>query len=329
MKNLFERLILISLKEKATDIHFTVSFNMCKCEMRGIKGFVDFNDEQLPNLFQYIKYCANLDLGNHVLPQSGTFSKLIDHKLYYFRFSCISTYQSQTAVLRILNNHPVLDVEHCSTKKSQNYLFKKWCHMKSGLIIFSGPTSSGKTTTLHTLLETIAKMKKLKVITLEDPIEIVSENYLQLQINEKMHFTYEDGIKQLLRHDPDVIMIGEIRDAACARMVYRAALSGHLVFSTLHAKSASEAVKRLNEFGLSNQMLSETLTSVVNQRLYPDAKRKERCCIYEILESQKLQEYLEIGQLPKNHKTIFDEIREAVEKGIIRQSDAKADLNDQ
>ena len=142
-----------------------------------------------------------------------------------------------------------------------------------------------------------------------------------------MNFTYEEGIKQLLRHDPDVIMIGEIRDPRCAEMVYRAALSGHLVFSTLHAKSATEAIKRLSELGLSAFDLKETLTAVVNQRLYPDIKRKERVCIYEILTQQELQRYLEYGKI-ENHKTIQDEIREAVKKKIIRSTDAKIDLND-
>nr|WP_281628384.1 ATPase, T2SS/T4P/T4SS family [Traorella massiliensis] len=321
------RLIFESQKVKATDIHFLISNRRNSCEMRGISGFKSFEDEQIEALFQYLKYCANLDLGNLAIPQSGTFQMNFQDKNYYFRFSCISSYQSQTGVLRILNNHPPISIHQCSTKKTQNAQFKRWCSLRSGLILFSGPTGSGKTTTLHALLEEIARQKKLKIITLEDPIEIMSSNYLQLQVNEKMNFTYEEGIKQLLRHDPDVIMIGEIRDSKCAEMVYRAALSGHLVFSTIHAKSATEAIKRLSELGLSTSNLKETLTAVVNQRLYPDIKRKERICIYEILDRQELQNYLEYGKT-ENHKTIQDEIREAIRKKIIRPSDAKIDLND-
>ena len=327
MKKILYRLIFESQKVKATDIHFLISNRRNSCEMRGISGFKSFEDEQIEALFQYLKYCANLDLGNLAIPQSGTFQMNFQDKNYYFRFSCISSYQSQTGVLRILNNHPPISIHQCSTKKTQNAQFKRWCSLRSGLILFSGPTGSGKTTTLHALLEEIARQKKLKIITLEDPIEIVNSNYLQLQVNEKMNFTYEEGIKQLLRHDPDVIMIGEIRDPKCAEMVYRAALSGHLVFSTIHAKSATEAIKRLSELGLSTSNLKETLTAVVNQRLYPDIKRKERICIYEILDRQELQKYLEYGK-NENHKTIQDEIREAIRKKIIRPSDAKIDLND-
>ena len=151
---------------------------------------------------------------------------------------------------------------------------------------------------------------------------------VQLQINEKMNFTYEEGIKQLLRHDPDIIMIGEIRDSKCAEMVYRAALSGHLVFSTIHAKTASETIKRLEDLGLSKSNLKETLTAVVNQRLYPNIKRKGRVCIYEILQGKELQTFLDTEKM-ENHKTIYDEIQDAIKKNIIKQSDAKVDLYDQ
>lgn len=328
MEQLLFKLILESKKHQATDIHFTINDQESSCELRSIRGFVKFESDKISSLFQYLKYCSDMDLGNHVVPQSGTFQKIYDDEIHYFRFSCISTMKTQTGVLRILNNHPPILLENCSRKKKQNQIFKRWCHLRSGLILFTGPTSSGKTTTLHALLEEIASRKQLKIITLEDPIEIISKNYLQLQINEKMNFTYEIGIQQLLRHDPDVIMIGEIRDEKCAQMVYRAALSGHLVFSTLHAKSSQEAVKRLNELGLDNVMLSETLTGIVNQRLYPDAKRKERVCIYEILASKELQDYLIHRKMDEKHKTIFDEIKDAVERKEIRLSDAKVDLLD-
>ena len=324
MNQLFNKLIFESQKIKATDIHFSLYQEKCLCEIRGMNGFIRYEHDQLNQLFQYLKYCANLDLGNLTKPQSGTFQKMMNHKEFYFRFSCISTIVNETGVLRILNNHPLLSIDELSYKKAHLRQFKKWCNMRSGLVIFSGPTGSGKTTTLHTLLSEISKNKKLKIITLEDPIEIVSTDYLQLQINEKINFTFEEGIKQLLRHDPDVIMIGEIRDSKCAEMVYRAALSGHLVFTTLHAKSAQEAIKRLLELGLTTSNLKNTLTGVVNQRLYPNYDRKGRSCIYEILCNESLQDVLECKNI--KHKSIQDEIKDAVKKKIIRASDAKYDL---
>ena len=327
MKRLLSQLLFEAQKNKATDIHFMINSMYQKCELRGIYGFVEFKDERILQLFHYLKYCANLDLGNQSIPQSGTFELDLDEKKTYFRFSCIHLHQSQTGVLRILNNHPILSIDDLSKKKSQNTIFKRWCNLRTGLILISGPTGSGKTTTLHVILEEIAKRKKLKIITLEDPIEIVSDNYVQLQINEKINFTYEEGIKQLLRHDPDILMIGEIRDEKSAEMAYRAALSGHLVFTTIHSKSATEAIKRLLELGLTKENLSDTLTAVVNQRLYPSINRKERVCIYEILSNETLKEYLEHGCLT-NHKTIQDEIKYAIKQKIIKQTDAKIDLID-
>lgn len=327
MEKLLNRLLFEALKVKATDVHFILTDYRIRCQLRGIKGFVNFEDNQLPSLFQYLKYKSNLDLGNLNTPQSGTFTYSFKEHTYFFRFSCITTFQNQSGVLRILNKQLPATIDTLSKKKSQIIQFKKWCHLRSGLIIMSGPTGSGKSTTLHILLEEIARKKQLKIMTLEDPIEIFSDSFLQLQINEKINFTYDEGIRQLLRHDPDILMIGEIRDEKCAHMAYRAALTGHLVFTTLHAKSATEAIKRLEDLGISKNSMKETLCAVVNQRLYPDMKRKERVCVYEILANEALKTYLEEGHLTF-HKTIFDEIREAVKKKHIHQSDAKIDLYD-
>lgn len=324
----FQRLLEQAIHKKATDIHFTISNYTSSCVLRTIKGFEEFECQQIPSLFHYLKYRANLNLGNLSVPQSGTFDVDFDGNHYYFRFSCLATLQSQTGVLRILNNHSGVHIDNCSTIAEQNQIFFNWCHQRSGLILFTGPTSSGKTTTLHAILEQIAKEGKLKVITLEDPIELVDTSYLQLQVNEKLNFTYEEGIKQLLRHDPDVIMIGEVRDAVTAKNVFRAALSGHLVFTTLHAKSATEAIKRFCEFGFHPNELLNTLSGVVNQRLYPNYTKKGRVCVYEILQGKELNEYLSTQKLSKKHLTIFDEIDRAIENKKIRKIDAKVDLLD-
>ena len=149
---------------------------------------------------------------------------------------------------------------------------------------------------------------------------------MQLQINEAGGFTYEEGIKELLRHDPDVIMIGEIRDPSTARMLLRCALSGHLIFTTIHAKCCSEAIKRLLEFGLRREELYHTLSAVCAQRLYKKKGTQERVCIYEILEQNELDAYFREEQLPQQHRDIFQEIQLAVSKGIVAQEEAVIDL---
>ena len=209
--------------------------------------------------------------------------------------------------------------------KSISFL-KSLTNCRQGLVIFSGPTNSGKTTTLHAILHEIACKDQYNVISLEDPIEIEDELYLQLQINEAGGFTYEEGIKELLRHDPDVIMIGEIRDPSTARMLLRCALSGHLIFTTIHAKCCSEAIKRLLEFGLRREELYHTLSAVCAQRLYKKKGTQERVCIYEILEQNELDAYFREEQLPQQHRDIFQEIQLAVSKGIVAQEEAVIDL---
>lgn len=328
MKEKFYELIQLAQKEKASDIHFVVKNDNCSCSLRTLSGFKKYNIKEGVALFQYIKYKANLDLGNLLVPQSGTFDLMFNETHLYFRFSLIATLQSQTGVLRILNNHARFTLKDLTKDKEQQALFKQWCHMRSGLICFSGPTNSGKTTTLNALLSEIARNEHLKVITLEDPIEILNPAFLQLQVNEKINFTYEEGIKQLLRHDPDVIMIGEIRDAITAAMTFRCALSGHLVFTTLHAKNSFEAIKRLEEFGLNRIELKETLTAMVNQRLFPNKKRKERICLYEILQGKDLHTFLE-GKQPLCHETIHQRIQRAVDENDISLEEAQYDLLDQ
>ncbi|MEF9961011.1 MAG: ATPase, T2SS/T4P/T4SS family [Erysipelotrichaceae bacterium] len=327
MKKKLQALLILAKDHYASDIHFIVQHEHVKISMRGIRGIIDIEDKSFDfSLFNYLKYLANLDLGNMSLPQSGNFQLEMDGKELYFRFSLLISDHLQTAVLRILNNHTMIRIEQLSNDRKQCRSFYNWTKFRSGMIILSGPTGSGKTTTLHALLEEIAANKRLKIITLEDPIEIVADTYLQLQINEKANFTYEEGIKQLLRHDPDVIMIGEIRDELTAKMAYRCALTGHMVFSTVHAKSGIEAIKRLEELGLNKKALAGTLTAISAQRIYAGKGKKERVCVYEILEKDELKEYLETNILNPHHQNMEGEIRNAIKKGWISKREASIDI---
>lgn len=327
MEKIFNELLISALKNEVSDIHFILKDETLKISMRGNRGIINVKKTYPASLLHYLKYISHLDLGNADKAQSGNFKTDLNGNSYYFRFSYIHTHQLDTAVLRILNNHKELDIEDLSKKNKQNQVFKQWCQFRSGLIIISGPTGSGKTTTLHAILETIAKNNKLKVISLEDPIEIYSDHYLQLQINENINFDYEEGIRQLLRHDPDVIMIGEVRDQKTALSLIRCALSGHMVFTTLHAKSCKEAMLRLLDLGVSRNDLKEVLTALTNQRIFPSKNRKGRVCVYEILQKEDIHYFFEKGECREEHKDIFDEIMESVEQGYISKKEAKADLS--
>lgn len=326
MKNEFNTLMNEIIKYDASDVHFTLKNNELKIDLRGMSGIKTINKKYPPNLLHYIKYISNLDLGNADKAQSGNFTYYYKGNSYFFRFSYIHTLQLETAVLRVLNNHKSLSISDLSKKNKQNAIFKQWCNVRSGLVLISGPTGAGKSTTCHALLETIAINNKLKVISLEDPIEIQSEHYLQLQINEAIHFDYEEGIKQLLRHDPDVIMIGEVRDSNTAKSLIRCALSGHMVFTTIHAKSCKEAILRLLDLGVRENDLKEVLTGITNQRIFPAKYRKERVCVYEVVDKDKINYYFDKGTFGEDHNDIFKEIMESVEQGYISKTQAKADL---
>lgn len=322
-------LIFLMLKQHATDVHFLLQSDSLEVHIRGMQGFQRIQEDTFDkSFFMYLKYISDLDLANGNQPQSGRFSKTYENQDYHFRFSIISTLQLQTGVLRILNNHSIYKLEQLTFQKQCIQDFKKWMNFRTGMVLLCGPTGSGKTTTLHTMLHSIATKQNRKVITLEDPIEIIDSSYVQLQINERIAFTYEEGIRQLLRHDPDVIMLGEIRDSNTAKMAYRCALTGHLVFSTIHAKSAYEVIHRLMDLGLSSSELAMVLKGVAAQRLCVRKRKKERTCIYEILNQEQIQAYCENKVVAKGHKNIHDEIEWAVKEGIIDEKEAIYDLED-
>lgn len=320
MEEELRSLIHLMLLRKASDAHFTLQGGILHFHLRCL-GCMDRQDDGLfdGHLFQYLKYIANLDLGESAKPQSGNFNRIYQGRSLEFRFSLLCTNEVQTGVLRLLDHCHLQSLKDICTDSFQERVFQSLCKGRQGLVLFSGPTGSGKTTTLHVLLRTASLQYHRQVISLEDPIEIRDAAYLQLQINEKSGFTYEAGIEQLLRHDPDIIMLGEIRNAATAQMAIRAALSGHSVFSTVHAKTCAEVLVRMQEFGIPEQQLHAALTFVSTQRLVTLRSRQERRCVYEILYGQQLVSFFQTDRLSIEHKTMKDLLWEAYLNGEITE----------
>ncbi len=279
----FEALLKVAFKNQVTDIHFQKNDDEYSIEMRGLKGLIrQPNFPDLAELLEYLKYRANLDLTNLNSPKSGSFAYVYRGQEYFFRLSVICGLQAENLVLRILNVTYLNGV--LSKDQKQNEIFQQITELEHGLVIFSGPTGSGKTTTLYNLLN---QMPKRKIYTIEDPIEIYFKQLVQIQVNETQQFGYGQAIKQVLRHDPDVIVIGEIRDEIEAKMAVRAAFTGHLVFATLHASSCLEAIPRLLDLNVGKYDLLHTLEYVINQRLITlPALRYPQ---YEIYDKQALQ----------------------------------------
>jgi len=289
-----ERLIQIikaALYYKASDIHFSLFHQESKViiEMRINKQMYTIKSKKEDiKLFRYLMYKANLDLSDSFLPQSGRFEMDIDNKNISLRFSTVNSYYLTSGVLRILDNHPLLHIADLSyDHKTITYLQNITNHA-NGLFVFSGATGSGKTTTLYTILN---EVKKKKIFTLEDPIEVFNENYVQIQINPSRKLSYQDGIKQLMRHDPDIVMIGEIRDEEAAINTVRCALTGHLVLTSIHASSCIQTINRLLELGVKTYDLKEVLKGISNQRLININNKIYGK--YEIIQEEEIKKYLQ------------------------------------
>lgn len=314
MEERFEEVLNIALKKKCTDIHFNILDGQIGMYLKTIDGLEKIESSlQDMNLFNYLQYQSHLDISSSK-PQSGSFSFYFQGNYYDFRFSTMEARNTKNGVLRILNCHDGLALEKLTFEKEIQEEFKMLLKRKTGLIIFSGLTGSGKTTTMYSLLRMI---KNKSIYSLEDPIEVFQDNITQLEINEKIGFGFNEGIRQILRHNPDVLMIGEIRDEVSAKMAFRAALTGCLVVSSLHSKSTIGALHRLMELGVGKQDIKECLTAIFNQRLF-HTNDGGLTCIYDELNSSDIENYF----LGRNvRENMIEKIKKAQEDGFIAKVD--------
>lgn len=291
MKRIEERwqeIMLIALANKASDIHLTKRENASLViEIRSgglLKKLKSKRKDE--RLIPYLQYVANLDLGNSYKPQTGQFEMYLNQQTLSLRFAYLKRPCFINAVVRILNDELPVDGFQLSLLKSQNQLLQKYLNAKAGLILFAGPTGSGKTTSLYALLKTV---KNKKIYTLEDPIEHFFSEFMQWQINEKSGFNYKEGIKQLLRHDPDIVLIGEIRDEMAALAAIRMAETGHLVFASIHSASSKMAIERMLDLGVNKQALYDILLLVSCQRMFVHKQRIY--VLYELMQESDIAYY--------------------------------------
>lgn len=221
-------------------------------------------------LIAYFKYLGNMDVGERRRPQSGASPLTIYDMPFNARYSTMTTFQAQESlVIRLLSQVNQLNLEKQTFFKSEYHRIKSLVKYQSGLILFAGPVSSGKTTTMyHALTQQVDQYKK-QVISIEDPVEIEEDRFLQFQVNETAGVTYDKLVKQSLRHHPDIMIIGEIRDEETANAAIRAALTGHLILASVHAKNAEGVVDRLLELGVAESLIAQTVIGVVFQKMLP------------------------------------------------------------
>ena len=214
-----------------------------------------------------IKILSNLKIDEHRVPQDGRYKFTINNEVVALRISIIPGFYGENVVMRLLHeSQRPLSLEELGLSGEGLEIIKRNISKPHGMILVTGPTGSGKTTTLYSILN-ILNTIDVKICTIEDPIEYGVGRVSQIQVNEKTGLTFAAGLRALLRHDPDIIMVGEIRDKETAEIAVHAALTGHLVLSTLHTNTAAGAIPRLLDMGIEDYLLASTLNVVIAQRL--------------------------------------------------------------
>jgi general secretion pathway protein E len=214
-----------------------------------------------------IKVMARLDIAEKRLPQDGRTEVKIGERLVDVRVSCLPTAFGERVVLRLLEKSgKLLSMEEIGLTAAALAEMKRLLHLSHGIILVTGPTGSGKTTTLYAALSHINSPDK-NILTIEDPIEYQIDGIGQMQVNPKINLTFASGLRSMVRQDPDVILVGEIRDRETAEIAIHAALTGHLVFSTLHTNDAASAVTRLTDMGIEPFLVSTAVQAIIAQRL--------------------------------------------------------------
>jgi competence protein ComGA len=322
---LSDDIITSAIKEQATDIHF-YPFNTTTNIYFRIHGkrilFKQIAKSKYELLLTHYKFTSGMDIGEIRKPQNGTLPFQILSQNFSLRLSTLPVNQLESLAIRILPEKLHLSLDQLFLFKSQLTKIKTWMKFRSGLILLSGPTGSGKTTTLYALLEEILKEESFQTITLEDPIEKNIQDILQVQVNEKAGITYQTGLKAALRHDPDIIMVGEIRDRQTAKFAFEASLTGHLVLSTIHAKNTTGTIYRLLEMGLTKVELEQSLIGVSSIQLLPLLSGTQRAAVLELLDENLLKQVIHGQQVNLNqYMHSFDYIRKkALRYGFISKA---------
>ena len=266
---LLEILLGGAINLNASDIHVEPQEKQTKIRVR-IDGILQdvmvFDLKIYENLLSRIKLISELKLNITDRPQDGRFSVLIKETAIEIRASTLPAEYGESIVLRILNPKSLIEIETLGLRKDLSEIFKREIRRPNGMIIITGPTGSGKTTTLYAILKKIQR-PEIKIITIEDPIEYHLKGISQTQVNPKKGYGFASGLKSIMRQDPDVVLVGEIRDLDTAKTALQAALTGHLVLTTLHTNDAAGTVARLISLGAKASNIGPAINLAIAQRL--------------------------------------------------------------
>ena len=302
VNNIFEKAIAAN----ASDIHIEPAQQLVNVRYR-IDGILhkiaELPKELLPSVDARIKIMANMKIDEHMKPQDGRIHYNYHDQKIAIRVSIIPTLYGAKIALRLLEmNQKMFTLKKLGLNKKDFQLIKKEINLSQGMILVTGPTGSGKTTTLYTLLKMLNR-EGVNISTIEDPIEYGLENVNQMQIKPSVGLTFASGLRSMLRQDPNIIMIGEIRDTETAQIAVNAAMTGHLVLSTLHTNSAFLTPQRLIEIGVAPYLVNSVINLLIGQRLV--RKLCPKCKIKIRMVDKTIKEYEKIFPLSESYKKIL------------------------
>ena len=282
-------------KTKASDIHIEPLENslVIRCRIDGVlRKIMELPKTVAPALVSRIKILSNLKIDEHRIPQDGQFAVLVDDKEIDLRIAISPVTWGEQVVIRLLDKKGVsMEIEKMGMSGRALRTVLEGIKKPNGMILTSGPTGSGKSTTLYALIQQI-KSEEINIVTLEDPVEYKMNGINQIQVNIDAGLTFASGLRSILRQDPDVVMVGEIRDSETAGLAVQAALTGHLVFSTLHTNSAAGILPRLLDMGIEPFLLASTLNVVIGQRLVRRITEKRETYKSSEIETKSINEII-------------------------------------
>lgn len=288
-----DQLLLKAIHFGASDIHLVPEQEKYIVHFRKYGKLTvagEYPLEIADRMTSYFKFLSLLDISEKRKPQSGSFQRQVEEGNFSFRVSTLpSVFMRESVVIRLMLQNHTSPLAHLAYNSEDANLLLQLIEQKQGIFFLTGATGSGKTTTLYSLIHHCTTNMNRHVISLEDPVENKQPHLLQIQVNERAGVTYAAGLKAILRHSPDVIMIGEIRDRETAHIAIEAALTGHLVLSTIHSKDTIGCLYRLLDLGIPLEDLKQTILAIVAQSLVqPNDLQDTRQAIYEVLHGEQL-----------------------------------------
>ena len=267
---LVDSIIKEAIPYRASDIHIEPFEKVLKVRYRidgDLQSRADIPIESYPAICARIKIMSGMNIAERRTPQDGRINMIVGGKEYDFRVSCLPTIFGEKFVIRILDKTSFYFTRYdIGFTDAENHIVDKILAHPHGIVLLTGPTGSGKSTTLYAFLKEVNK-PDVNIVTVEDPVEYTMMGVNQTQVNTKANMTFAAALRSILRQDPDIIMIGEIRDEETAQIAIRSAITGHLVFSTLHTNDAPGAVIRLEDMGVPDYLVADALVGVIAQRL--------------------------------------------------------------